>query len=60
MNDQPPERIYLQCYESNGSLRDFIHDDVTWCVDQINDDDAVYILAPGQPPREKPSGDIEE
>ena len=60
MNNQPPERVYLQCYESDGTLRDFIHDDVTWCVDQINDNDAVYILAPDQSPREKPSGDIGE
>lgn len=49
MNDKPPERIYLQCYESDGTLRDFISDDVTWCVDQINDNDAIYILMIEQP-----------
>ena len=43
-SDKPPERIYLQCYKSDGSLRDFINDDVTWCMDQVNDNDAIYIL----------------
>ena len=41
----PPETIYLQCYDENGNLLDWVHDDVTWCRDQINDNDAVYILA---------------
>jgi len=48
MNDKDnksPERIYLQCYdEYDGSLLDFTRDDVTWCVDKINDNDAVYAL----------------
>ena len=26
-------------------MLNLIHDDVTWCVDQINERDAVYILA---------------
>ena len=43
---EPPEVIYLQCYdEYTGNLLDFVSDDVTWCRDQINDNDAVYILA---------------
>ena len=58
MNDKdnkPPETIYLQCYdEYDGSLLDFVRDDVTWCVDRINDNDAVYTLAPVQPPRTEP------
>lgn len=42
----PPETIYLQCYdEHDGSLLDFVSDDVTWRRDRINDNDAVYILA---------------
>jgi len=51
MKDQtravPPEKIYLQCYneDEDGELLDLVHDDVTWCVDQINENDAVYILA---------------
>jgi len=42
---RPPNQIYLQCYESDGSLRNPVRDDVTWCVDQINENDAIYILA---------------
>jgi len=45
-NPGPPETIYLQCYdEHDGSLLDFVRDDVTWCRDRINENDAVYILA---------------
>ena len=45
-NPGPPETIYLQCYdEYTGNLLDFVSDDVTWCRDQINDNDAVYVLA---------------
>ena len=45
VKNQPPETIYLQCYdEYDGSLLDVIRDDVTWCRDRINDNDAVYIL----------------
>ncbi len=40
-----PEAIYLQCYDEAGELLDLVHDDVTWCVDQINECDAVYKLA---------------
>ena len=54
-DNKPPERIYLQCYESDGTLRDFISDDVTWCVDQINNNDVIYILALTQPPRAESS-----
>lgn len=55
MNDKsnkPPEIIYLQCYDEHDStLLDPVRDDVTWCVDRVNDNDAVYVLAPVQPPR---------
>jgi len=56
MNDKdnkPPERIYLQCYdEYDGSLLDLTRDDVTWCVDKINDNDAVYVLVTERPAME--------
>ena len=45
-NPRPPETIYLQCYdEYTGNLLDVVRDDVTWCRDRINENDAVYILA---------------
>lgn len=43
-----PKTIYLQCRAPDGMLLDLVHDDVTWCVDQINENDAVYTLARAQ------------
>jgi len=42
---KPPETIYLQCYDETEELLNLVHDDVTWCVDQINERDATYTLA---------------
>ena len=42
--NKPPERIYLQLYDEDGSLRDPISDDVTWCVDRINENDVACVL----------------
>lgn len=44
MMTKPPERIYLQCYDDQGEYLDPATGDVTWCVDQINEIDAEYIL----------------
>lgn len=40
----PPEKIFLQCYDADGDLLDVYSDEVTWCPDQINTNDAVYVL----------------
>jgi len=40
-----PRIIYLQCYDYAGELLNLVRDNVTWCVDQINENDAVYVLA---------------
>lgn len=45
MTTRPPEQIYLQCHEDDGNLLNLVRDDVTWCVDQINENNAIYILA---------------
>lgn len=29
MKDKPPDHIYLQCYDEDGNLLDFVRDDVT-------------------------------
>lgn len=44
MMNKPPERIYLQCYDDQGEYLDPISGEVTWCVDQINETDAEYVL----------------
>jgi hypothetical protein len=49
--NKPPETIYLQCYDEAGELLDLVHDDVTWCVDRINDRDAIYKLEPATDPQ---------
>lgn len=57
MKNKPPEQIYLQCYDEEGNLLDFVRDNVTWCRDQINENDAVYILVTQtarQPQQEPP------
>ncbi len=33
----PPDRIFLQWHETE------FHEDTTWCVDEINDEDIAYI-----------------
>ena len=41
----PPKVIYLQWYdEDTGEELDPIDDEVTWCVDRINDSDVVYVI----------------
>ncbi len=41
-----PERIFLQIRDDEGNLLDASEgDDVTWCVDQINDTDEEYVRA---------------
>jgi len=37
-----PEVIYLQWFDDDGVELD--EEDVTWCADQINNDDLVYKL----------------
>lgn len=45
--NKPPKIIYLQDKDDAGnSLAVVCPFDVTWCVDKINDDDAVYVHAP--------------
>lgn len=61
---KPPETIYLQCYDEAGDLLDLIHDDVTWCIDRINERDAIYKLEPAPDalpcghPRSAARGDV--
>ena len=45
-----PERIYLQCYDETDDLKTggLFTSDITWCVDQINDNDEEYVLAEGE------------
>ena len=45
LTKQIPLQIYLQAYDIEGNLLDATKNEVTWCVDQINENDAVYILA---------------
>ena len=40
-----PEKVYIQTCDELGNEMDMILDEVTWCVDQINDTDPEYILA---------------
>ncbi len=47
MMDKLPERIYLQCYDDQGEYLDPSTSEVTWCVDEINETDAEYILVGG-------------
>jgi len=42
--NKPPERIYLQCYDEDGHLRDVYNDDVTWCADRIDENDVAYVI----------------
>jgi hypothetical protein len=44
MND-PPNKIYLQFYGTEDG-NDCINDDITWCVEQINNNDIIYIRGP--------------
>lgn len=45
MKDELPNQIYLQYYDENGEdLLNPARNEVTWCVDRINESDAVYIL----------------
>jgi hypothetical protein len=39
----PPKVIYLQWYDVDGE--EAIDEEVTWCLDQINDTDVAYVLA---------------
>ncbi len=46
----PPKKIYLQCFDEFGSYEpDGL--DTTWCIDQLNKNDAIYVLADNQPER---------
>ena len=38
-----PDRIYLQTHDELGNEMDYILDEITWCVDQINDTDVEYV-----------------
>ncbi len=42
MMNKPPEKIYLQWehYEEDATI---YLNDVTWCVDKINEDDVTYV-----------------
>jgi len=41
-SNPPPDRIWLQWWDTNGE-----HDEegITWCADQINDSDVLYVRA---------------
>ncbi len=43
---KPPEKIYLQWIPEGEKYPTPYAEDVTWCVDKINDDDIEYHLAP--------------
>lgn len=45
MKTSLPEQIYLQAHDTEGNLLNATKDEVTWCVDRINENDAAYILA---------------
>jgi len=51
----PPKVIYLQIYDEDGKLLDVLQDEVTWCVDRINEKDLVYMLqdCPKRMPKHK-------
>lgn len=51
LNDGPPERIYLQCYDEYGDLRDVYNDDVTWCTERMDESDVAYVI-------DKPEQDV--
>lgn len=46
---EAPSIIYLQCYDEGGELLNLVSDDVTWCVDKINENDAIYALVETEP-----------
>lgn len=46
MRDELPNQIYLQYYDENGEdLLNPARNEVTWCIDRINESDVVYTLA---------------
>lgn len=45
MNTRPPKQIYLQTHGTESRLLNATQNEVTWCVDRINENDTVYILA---------------
>ncbi len=42
MKFKPPKFIYLQCADEEGMLS--AESEITWCEDQINEQDVGYIL----------------